>query len=267
MAGKRAGGVKRVALLSAGALVLTGAFVFAVSRDDPSSSNTPMGDRHVSSSECDNADVVSRGRGRRMDQSLSGDVDGDGTEDEIFLAHDDAGGPGCKSFVVVDVAGPEVYTAAVDPSGTPRALPEPRLKTLADIDGEPGLEIVVDVEMGASTQFAAVFVLDDSLERLDVKGRGPGPFAAGLAREDLFPYGGSVGHIEGVDCAEDGHIHLLAAVPAGDEAGTYDVEHRFFLVDGATAVLDSSLSASERLSASEVAELPQLLSSPFGGCD
>lgn len=259
--------MKRVALLSAAALVLTGALVFAIRQEDPSRDNTPMPHSHITSSRCDNADLVSRGQGKRIDHMLSGDVDGDGTEDEVYLAHDDAGEPGCKSFVLVDVVGPEVYTAAVDPSGTPRALPEPLLKTLAEIDGEPGLEIVVDIEMGASTQFAGVFVLDDSLQRLDVKGRGPGPFAAELGREDLFPYGGSVGHIEGVDCAEDGRIHLVAAVPAGNEAGSYDVEHRFFLIDGATAVLDSSLTASERLTAAEVADLPELLSSPFGSCD
>lgn len=234
-----------------------------VSCDAPGAGNGAVEQRHVSSSDCDNADAVAKGEGRG-EGSLWADLDQDGTDDEVYIAYDKSGDAGCQSFLVVD-SGPVVYTAAVDPSGTPRALLMPHLNSLAQIDGKGGPEIVVDVEAGASTRFLGVFILSDSLERLSIKGRGPGPFSTELSRDDLFPFGGSVGHMEGVDCT-DGKIHMVAAVPVGDSADVYRVENRFFDIKGTAAVLDRSLTTTEKRKVSEVADLPGMAASPFGSC-
>lgn len=234
--------------------------------EDPSASNSPMPHRHVSSSDCANADLVSRGQGRTEGEQW-GDVDGDGTDEEVYIAHDPEGEPGCDSFVVV-VAGSTVRTAEADPSGVPRALPVPRINSLAQIDGREGLEIVVDVEMGASTQFASVFVLAEELQRVELEGRAPGPFAQELAADGLLPFGGSVGHMEAVDCAaEEGYVVLSAAIPSGSDAETYDVERRFFRVEGAAFSLEPRRTETHQVRAKGVQGFPEFVSSPFGSCE
>ena len=236
----------------------------ACSDDDPSAQNAPMKQRHVSGSGCDNEEVVARGEGR-SEGALSGDVDGDGDDDDIYIATDPDGVAGCRSFLVVD-AGRTVYTTAVDPSGAPRSLSIPTLNSLADLDGESGTEIIVNVEMGASTQFVGAFgSAEGRLVRFEMNDKGPGPFAG--EQGDLFAYGGSVGHLEAVDCAEEGHVVVSVALPKGSSANAYEVERRFFSVEDAELFLDKSLTEKHTVQGLKIDDFPEFASSPFGSCD
>ena len=193
-------------------------------------------------------------------QRLDGDIDGDGIDDRVTL-HIDEGTRGCEAFVAVTT----VRVVASEPvweAGSDGGLPKARLNGVTEINGDPGLEIVVDEMSGASTQFAGAFALvADELERIE-------PEAADAtwtgAREGVFPYGGSVGHIEGVDCAPEGGLVVSVARPAPSGKDSYAVIRRFFDVDGAAL----SLRDSERITAAaeEVFELAEFRAAPFGSC-
>ncbi|MEA2517332.1 MAG: hypothetical protein QOG16_1170, partial [Actinomycetota bacterium] len=129
-----------------------------------------------------------------------------------------------------------------------------------------GVEIVVNVEMGASTQFAALFMLtNEGLVPMGLKGKGPGPFASDLG--DLFPFGGSVGHLDAVDCTDEGDVVMSAAIPSGDSADAYEVERRFFRVQGSKLVLDKDRTRVEVVDAAGVDEFPEFSGSPFLSCN
>lgn len=196
------------------------------------------------------------------DRTLSGDVDGDGVDDRVWLSSDPSAAEGCKAFVTVETAD-RIYWASTT-SGVPSSLQEPTLNSLSDIDGEAGSEIVVNLEAGASTQFVGAFMLTRAgLERITVDGRGPGPFGGEI--EGLFAYGGSVGHLEAVDCVDE-HVVLSAAIPSG-AAGSYEVERRFFSPSLTALVLDRGLTERHKVRDLRVDDFPEFAGSPFLSCD
>ncbi|HEV3472933.1 MAG TPA: hypothetical protein VG408_06965 [Actinomycetota bacterium] len=197
------------------------------------------------------------------DPVASTDVTGDGTEDPVHIVTDDDGSEGCRAFLVVHVDG----GAASEPiwlTGRQGGLEEPRINSFVQIDERQGLEILVDEMSGASTQFVGAFTfVDGRLERIEPPEKA-GDIWSGSA-DGLFPYGGSVGHIEGADCAEEGGIVVSAALPAGPAANTYVVARRFFEVEGAELTLRDT----ERTvaTAEEVFDdFPEFRASPFGSC-
>jgi hypothetical protein len=201
---------------------------------------------------------------------LTGDIDGDDTEDTIYLATDSAAtdaaaDAGCRSFLIATTE-TTIYSAPVDPSGNPRAT-EPSLNSLIQLDFEPGREIVVNLEAGASTQFVGVFkVTAEGIERITLDGRGPGPFAQELARDNLFPFGGSVGHLEAVDCLNPGLIVMSAAIPMGDSADRYEVERRFFRLDGTVLKLHPESTEVHEVEGLTVDRFREFAGSPFLSC-
>lgn len=233
--------------------------------DEPRRDNT-LDRETITSSECANESRVVNDEERVA--SLSGDVDGDGSEDTIYLVADEQAEPRCRSFLVIDT-GARSMSAAVDPSGAARALASPSLRLTAPINDAPGDEIVVNIESGASTEFVGIFTAtSEGLARVEVEGKPPGPFAQELTRDALFPFGGSVGHMEAVDCAqEDGFVVLSAAIPSGSAAMVYDVERRFFRAEGATLTLVPELTEKREMRNHDVHDLPEFASSPFGSCD
>lgn len=198
---------------------------------------------------------------------LTGDVDGDGAEDRVSLAIDEDGPPGCRSFVVVETAAATV-AAPADPGAaeTQRGLPSPSLNSLVAIDGD-GLEIVVDVEAGASTRFVGIFTMKSGvLARVETRGPRPGYFGGDPATADLFGYGGSVGHIDAVDCLGDASVVVSSAVPA-DEAGTnYAVERRFFAFEGFFLSLVRPRTERHTIPLEDIERFPEFGRSPFGSC-
>jgi hypothetical protein len=197
------------------------------SSDSPNPSTAPSPNQRSTPARaepnCPNQDVTTSSIGSVPAESLAGDVDGDGADDTVFLAVDPEGPEGCRAFVVADTGTGRLAEEVSDPDIS-FDLGLPTLEGTMQIDGRPGDEIIVRIMTGASTLFVGLFtVLDGELER--VKVAGDSEFG------DLFPSGGSVGHLEGSDCTEDG-IVVTVALPK--ERG-YEVTRSFYTLDDARA--------------------------------
>ena len=102
----------------------------------------------------------------------------------------------------------------------------PTLNRLAQIDGRPGAEIVVNLAAGASTQFVGAFaVAEGTVERLATTGD-----EASSGTADLFAFGGSVGHLEAVGLHDEGR----SCVERHSQSGSLSGDRRFFTPSGAT---------------------------------
>ena len=198
-----------------------------------------------------------------FEPALSADIDGDGSDDPVAIVTDDGGDTGCRTFILVDIEGGAV-SEPIWVHEEQGGLTAPRINSVAQIDGRLGFEILVDEMTGASTQFVGAFTLvDGMLERLEPPEAADDIWAG--SSDGVFPYGGSVGHIEGADCHADGGIVVSAALPAGPSENTYVVVRRFFDIEGAELTLRDT----ERpiATAKEVFEdFPEFRASPFGSC-
>ncbi len=214
---------------------------------------------------CANEAATAADAARRLGTSVQGDVNGDGTIETIALALDPAGAPECSAFVVVDL-GTEIAAAPVWEAGPESGLPQPRINGLENIDGRAGDEILIDEAAGASTQFVGAFTfIDGDLKRITARGGIAEGEVAGF--ENLFPYGGSVGHIDAVDCSGDG-IVVSTATPSSDQdelaRGIYEVERRFFTLDDGTMEHDETQRS--EVAVDELDRYPEFGSAPFGSC-
>jgi hypothetical protein len=230
-------------------------------RPEPSviTSSTPT----VVEPSCANQERVVKGFLSRRGGGLRADVDGDGLVDTVDVVLDEGAEPGCRAFVVADTSrGIAAPMWEIGPEG---GLPRPRIAGLVDVDGEEGAEIVTVEAAGASTEFAGLFMVEDGvLARVTVDA----PSEDELT-EDLFAYGGSVGHIEGVGCEGPGTIVSSVAVPGDSprdlEDGIYDVERRLFVFDG-TTLIDAGIQQ-EAIPIEELEQFPEFASGPFGSCE
>jgi hypothetical protein len=220
----------------------------------PSPTNSPTSDIE---SECPDAADVTSDPSARIGGSLHGDVDGDGSPDEVSLAFDQKAARGCQAFLVVEGAD-ETRVLAIESFDPAFGLPQPRLNTLAEVDAVPGREVVVDLVTGASTQFVGLFTMTGgALARVVVEGDE-------FPTDDLFPYGGSVGHLEASNCAGDaGMVVVSTATPRGDD---YQVTRRFFSFEGSTPRIEPSSTERERVALEDLGRFPEYESSPFGDC-
>lgn len=220
----------------------------------PSPTDSPTQD---AASRCPNEAEVTSDPSARIGGALQGDVDGDGSPDDVSLAFDDRGALGCQAFLVVEDSG-ESAVLAIESFDRAFGLPQPRLNRLAEVDRAPGSEVAVDLVAGASTQFVGLFTMTGGeLARVEVPGD---EFPA----DDLFPYGGSVGHVEASDCAgAPGTIVISTATPKGDD---YQVTRRFFRFKGSTPRVEPSSTERDRVAFEELGRFPEYRSSPFGGC-
>ena len=208
-------------------------------------------------SRCPNQTEVTSDPSARSGGTLRGDVDGDGSPDDVSIAFDDTGALGCQAFLVVEGSG-ESAVLAVESFDRAFGLPQPRLNRLAEVDSAPGSEVAVDLVAGASTQFVGLFTMaGGELARVEVEGD---EFPA----DDLFPYGGSVGHVDASDCGgAPGTIVISTATPKGDD---YQVTRRFFRFQGTTPRAEPSSTERDRVALEELGRFPEYRSSPFGGC-
>lgn len=222
----------------------------------PSATPSPTPSTLVSGN-CPNEAAVASNSLDRVSGPLIGDVDGDATPERIYLAVDDTGSPGCQAFVVV--SGTAISSAPVADWDPAAGLPAPSLNRLVQIDGRPGAEVVVNLAAGASTQFVGVFsVAGGSFERLTTDRRADPSIPA-----DEFAFGGSVGHLDAVDCTTDGDVVVSSAVPKG---ARYQVERRFYSPRGAALDLDDAKTQRPEVAASAIDRFPEFASSPFGSC-
>ncbi len=135
----------------------------------------------------------------------------------------------------------------------------PSLHGLREIDGEPGLEIVVNEAAGASTQFVGVYrVGEEAIEQLR--------FPKGTA--GLFAFGGSVGHLEAVDCSGRANVVVSSAVPAPGEGALeenlYRVGRIFINYEGSRPEVESK--EIQRVPIEDLDRFPEYANSPFGSC-
>jgi hypothetical protein len=187
--------------------------------------------------------------------SLERDVDGDGMPDTVRLSVDRSAPRGCKAFVVVRTRQGDLV-APIGDENIPFNLGLPSLNNLVEIDGRDGAEVVADITAGASTAFAGVFsAAGGELRRMR--------FASDSMPEgDLFPYGGSVGHLESSDCARKGMVVISAATPRGRR---YQLERRFFSVQGARLILEEKDRL--RIDIRDLEDFPEFAGPPFVSCD
>ena len=215
---------------------------------------------------CDNESSVVDSTTVPSEGVLTGDVDGDEADETIYIATDEGAEAGCRSFVVIAGDG-TIYSAPLDPSGGTDALDEPSLKSVIQLDHEPGQEIVVHVGSGASTEFVGVMkVTDEGLEWITRQGRAPGPFAQDVGHGNLFGSGGSVGHLEAVDCLGPELIVMSIAIPIGASAENYEVERRFFRLIGTELTLQPDATEVHEVEGLTVERFREFSGSPFGSC-
>jgi hypothetical protein len=152
--------------------------------------SSDQGDAPAASRVCDERGRQPAGY-RTKGRALAGDVDGDGRVDRVTLRLDDTLPPRCRNVLVVELRGGDAIVLPVTPLSWPGT--DPRLTLLAEIDGQAGLEPVVELSPVAVYRPAAVFTMraGELLRmRRDVDPKLP---------DDLFPV-----HDEfpsGVDCA------------------------------------------------------------------
>lgn len=195
--------------------------------------------------------------GERAGGKVEGDVDGDGAEDVVYVVRDADGPPGCQTFVVAEVAGEQLAAPAEEPDIS-YGLQAPRVNSLVEVDGSPGLEILVDLEQGASTQFLGMFkVHDGSLERVRIGG--------GSAYGNLFPYGGSVGHIEASNCSDERGAEVLIAI-ATPNVTDYTIRTVLYEMRGTTLLPLPLNEQSPVFTGPDVEASEGFDSSPFGDC-
>lgn len=233
------------------ALAVAAVAVFGSCRDD-AGSPTQQGERPEGSVRPAGALPACFDRdGARTTDSLTGDVDGDGDDDEVTVVVAPEGEPGCRAFLIV--RGEQTLVAAVevlDDSVIRLGLPTPQM--LAEIDGEPGAEIAVKVHVGASTEFAALFTVADS--RLVQMSIASSP-------DDLVALGGSVTHVEGADCRPDGSLVVAEAVPRGRR---YAVTRTVLRAEGGALVVAAEKRRTVR--SRDLDSVPEFAGLPFGSC-
>lgn len=224
----------------------------------PSSVDTsPAPDaRPTSVSRCANQDEAISS-GEVVGGEASGDVDGDGSDDLVYLVKNGDGPPGCQTFLVAETATGSLATPT-DEAEVSYSLQAPRINSLVQVDGSGGLEILVDLEQGASTQFLGMFkVTAAGLEKVRILG--------GSAYGDLFPYGGSVGHIEASNCRDKGDADVLIAM-ATPNATDYTIRTVLYEMKGAS-LHPLPLREQPPIATGADVELSEGFdSSPFGDC-
>ena len=250
-------------LRRAAALLLTPAVLFSACSENEDSPARPQTSPQASLSptsepsatlaghlDCPEQEEVLAGE---PEGSLEGDVDGDGAPDEVGLYKDPEGTAECGAFLVFE-SDEARHSTPVAQEGMSTDLGFPVLRGLVELDGEPGSEIVVGLLAGASTEFFGVWTeRDGELARIGIAD----PTGAG----DLFPSGGSVGHVDASDCAGDGIIVISSAVPQGDG---YRVTRTFYRFEEERAVRQSR--ERKQIAGADFDRFPEFIASPFGSC-
>lgn len=217
---------------------------------------SPPGARPTLVPRCANQDEAISS-GEVVGGEVSGDVDGDGSDDLVYLVRDGDGAVGCQTFLVAETAAGSLATPTSE-ADVSYSLQAPRVNSLIQVDGSGGLEVLVDLEQGASTQFLGMFkVTATGLEKVRILG--------GSAYGDLFPYGGSVGHMEASNCTDERGADVLIAM-ATPNATDYTIRTVLYEMKGAS-LRPLPLHEQPPVATGADVGLPEGFdSSPFGDC-
>jgi len=155
-----------------------------------------------------------------QEPARDGDIDGDGTVDEVTLADD---GDRWRLELTLSTLGSRRTTFEAV-GGAP-----PAIAGVVDADADGFSEVFVRVGSGASTALGSLFrLVGDRIESVNFEKEG-----------STFGVGGSVGHLEGLQCRDSfpdqpGHeIERTYAQPADDSGDVYDVAISSYRFDGA----------------------------------
>ncbi|HEX9823242.1 MAG TPA: hypothetical protein VGB51_02470 [Actinomycetota bacterium] len=198
-------------------------------------------------------------------KTLSGDIDADGTIDEVSILADPTHPERCRYLLQVITDG-RGYRASIPPAPWPGHNPE--LLLLARIDSLPGLDVVVELQPAAVYRIGTVFtLLDDGLAAIRVRDADPETNHV-LPLADEAP--------TGVDCEDHGEIYTLTPVPRKDyreadptldywSATHYRAEGAWWVPgDGDLQIVASG--QDEALQNEIRIEFPQLDGKPFSSC-
>lgn len=158
---------------------------------------------------------------------MRGDVDGNGTGDEIFLDAKRKQGS-CRYFLVADMGKSQDSKRLRGNRYTMRHYSRP--EAVVRIDTYPGKEISVLLNLGASAGTVGVFtVRDKAIRRMAINGQGAPP-------HNQFVFGGSITSWA-VDCAHNRPEGTVVMTRADSKNGTCCsgpllVERRWFEVQG-----------------------------------
>lgn len=208
-------------------------------------------------SACPNASEVVGSRKAEQGTTRRADVDGDGRDDDVRLSLDFEAPVGCQAFLEVETA-TKTLVEPVWMMGSSGGLPQPSLYSFSNLDRRGGYEIVVNEASGASTQFVAAYGFEDG----ELK-----PIRVPDTTNGLFAFGGSVGHIEAVDCTSEGEIVISSALPAAGrsamEEGLYQVRRTIYSWRGELKRQETEL---HRVAIEELEQFPEFRLGPFGSC-
>jgi hypothetical protein len=161
---------------------------------------------------------------------LRGDIDGDGSTDRVFVSVARQAASRCRYLLVVALDGKRL-AAAIEHRWYPRA-PRSFVKRYLQLDSlialtPRGLDVVVKVDRGATTNSVAIFSAEGgTLRRRSI--REPGS-------EHLFIWGGSVTHHNAIDC-KGRRARLLVETGGGLVGRTWTVERTVFRASPAGAL-------------------------------
>ena len=199
---------------------------------------------------------------RPVGDSLEGDLRGDGSSTRALILGDEERPLGCRYFLAVGY--PE-DTASYAPIEAAESLPYdvPSLLMAVEIDGQPGLEVVVDFggprhphRTGQVFTFEGSALVAARIEPAQLEGIPP----------ILFPLGGEFA--AGVDCAaEPGAIVLTVGglAEGGTDDSHYDVTRTFYRAEGGRFV-ESRRETHTIEVGTEGARWPELADDPFRSC-
>jgi hypothetical protein len=220
----------------------------------PAASKSASPDASAPATACPNESTALADRELVQPGLLDGDVDGDGSADEVRLVVDREGKPGCQAFVSVSTASGRL-TAAITESDLLFDLGLPSLTDLVPVNDRPGDEVLVNITNGASTQFFGLFTaLDGSLARMSI--------AQADASAMLFASGGSVGHLDATDCA-DNYVVVSSAVPSRNG---YQLDRFWHTPEGADLIPEPTLHERRNVKLNEINRFPEFVATPFGSC-
>lgn len=205
---------------------------------------------------CPNGDRVLV-EGEPLGGTSKADVTGDGEPDRVFLVQDPGGEPDCRNFLVLETEGAKV-AAPTSEEGVAYALETPRINAFAQIDGEAGEEVLVDLEQGASTQFIGIFTVSGGqLQRVEVR--------ENTDFGSLFPYGGSVGHFEASNCPDHPEADVSLSIATAN-ATDYTIRTRLYEMNGAALVPLPRAEQPPIVSGKDLDRIEGFATSPFGDC-
>ncbi len=187
---------------------------------------------------------------------VEGDLDGDGGIDRVEVLTDEARPEGCRYVLRVQTSGASALVAAIAPLAWPGTAPEPLM--VAEIDGRPGLEVVVELSPAAVYRPGAVFtLLDGGLARMELRGTDPADL---FPLDDEFP--------AGVDCTTNaGAIVVTTGVFAdgGADDGRWEITRTTYRARG-TSFQPAATETHVVEVGTETERWPELAGEPFRGC-